>query len=171
MERPQRLVRTTDYLRTMSGPFLLAGLVGCLPSFLWSDRYALTTRVAFAGAFFGASFLFSGWWWARCFSKRLAKPLDRLPAGFGLPPGEPGSYLPPRRMIGYLVLCTLFIGWRGTRDGMPGGMLLAGAACGVVAVSRWVARVERERGGRLVFLLVPGPAHTGTRLWIVREPV
>ncbi|MFD0561332.1 hypothetical protein ACFQ2M_04370 [Kitasatospora saccharophila] len=164
-------MHATDFLRTMSGLFLLVSLVSCLPAFLWSDRYGLATRVAFAGAFFGASFLFSVWWWARYFAKRLAKPLDDLPARFGLLPGEPEPYLPTRQVTGALVLFMLFMGWLGTRDGMPGGMLLAGAACGVISVSWWVAKVERERGGRLVYLLIPGPSHTGTRLWIVREPV
>ncbi|GLW70893.1 hypothetical protein Kpho02_31920 [Kitasatospora phosalacinea] len=44
-------------------------------------------------------------------------------------------------------------GRRGLQSGRPGGMLLAGAATGL-----------------LVHLLVPGPGHTGTRPWIAREP-
>ena len=165
-----RLVRATAYLRTTGVLVLLVSLVSCLPVLLWSDRYGPTTHAVQTGAYFGTAFLFTAWWSARYFGKRLAKPLDDLPARFALLPEQREFDLVARRLTGLLVLVLVFMGGMGLLSGFPYGMPLAGAAAGLLAVSRWVAGVERKRGGRLVYLLVPGPGHTGTRLWIAREP-
>ncbi|BAJ26795.1 MULTISPECIES: hypothetical protein [Kitasatospora] len=169
--REPHLVRAADLLRTSAVMMLLLSLPTLLPVFLWRhEPYGPGALAVVSGAMFGAAFAGTVWWWLRYFAKRLTRPLDGLPPGLELAPEQEEFRATVRRLALAMLPALVILTVADVVKQFPGGALPAGAAAGLLVVSRRVAAAERKRGGRLAYLLIPGPLHTGTRLWLARTP-
>ncbi|MFJ4677990.1 hypothetical protein [Kitasatospora sp. NPDC088783] len=171
MRTELRLVRVVAFLRVTGAQLLLLSVMGSMPALLWRpSRYAPTTLAVLYPAMFAVGLLGTAGYGIAFSARRLAKEPDDLPARFEPLPEEQESKLISLRATSLLLPFVLVFGTIGAAQRFPSCLLAVGGAAGLLVVSRWTAARERERGGRLVYLLVPGADHTGTRLWIDRTP-